>query len=159
MNDFKITLEGKWTTMLLDLLGQSRDGPKKNVLSLEDEDEEFMNKFRRVIIHEKMKDADDYFGKGIGIEDPYLNMELGIRHNDEEGIHHASVKRRELDDDGKPMGTPSKNLLLYHRQYKVEFINMRIEILTANIIAENLLAQVDDNENRHLLIDEIEDHR
>ena len=28
-----------------------------------------------------------------------------------------------------------------------------------DIIAENLLAQVDDNGHRHFLIDEIEDHR
>ena len=41
-----------------------------------------------------MKDADDYSGKLIGIEYPYLNMELGIRHNNEEGIHHAIVNRR-----------------------------------------------------------------
>ena len=33
------------------------------------------------------------------------------------------------------------------------------EVLTANIIAENLLAQVDDQGHRHLMIDEIEDHR
>ena len=33
------------------------------------------------------------------------------------------------------------------------------EVLTANIIAENLLAQVDDQEHHHLMIDEIEYHR
>ena len=32
-------------------------------------------------------------------------------------------------------------------------------VLTANIIAENLTAQVDENGNRHLLIEEIEGHR
>ena len=31
--------------------------------------------------------------------------------------------------------------------------------MSANIMAENLIAQVDDHGNRHLLIDEIEDHR
>ena len=30
--------------------------------------------------------------------------------------------------------------------------------MAANIISENLMAQVDDHDNRHLLIDEIEDH-
>ena len=33
------------------------------------------------------------------------------------------------------------------------------ELLTANIIAENLLSQVDDQVHRHLMIDEIEDHQ
>ena len=31
--------------------------------------------------------------------------------------------------------------------------------MAANIISENLMAQVDNNGNRNLLIDEIEDHR
>ena len=33
------------------------------------------------------------------------------------------------------------------------------DVIVANIVAENLLSQVDDNGHRHLLIDEIEDHR
>ena len=86
-------------------------------------------------------------------------MELGIRHNNDEGIHHARVNRRALENDGNPMGTPSNNTLLDHQQYEVEFIDGRIEILTANILAKNLLAQVDDVGHWHLLIDEIEDHR
>ena len=57
------------------------------------------------------------------------------------------------------MGTPINNSLLDHQQYKVEFIDGRIEILTINTIAENLLAQVDENGHRHLFIDEIEDHK
>ena len=84
---------------------------------------------------------------------------MGISHDDEDGIHHARVKRTSVDDDGKPMGIPSKNSLLGHRKHKVEFINGRIKILTANIIAENLLAQIDDYRHRHLLINEIEDHQ
>ena len=32
-------------------------------------------------------------------------------------------------------------------------------MMTANIIAENLLAQVDKEGHRHLMIDKIEDHR
>ena len=38
-------------------------------------------------------------------------------------------------------------------------MNGTTEVLTANIIAENLLAQVDDQGHRHLMIDETEDHR
>ena len=66
-----------------------------------------------------MKDADDYSGKEIGIEDPYLNMELVIRHNNKEGLHHARLNHRALNDNGKPMGTPINNPLLDHRQHKV----------------------------------------
>ena len=86
-------------------------------------------------------------------------MELGIRLTDEEPLQHARVKRRAVDDEGRPLGVPSNNPLLDHRQYEVEFLDGRTEVLTANIIAENLLAQVDDEGHCHLMIDEIEDHR
>ena len=45
------------------------------------------------------------------------------------------------------------------RQYKVEYLDGTTEVLTDNIIAENLLAQVNDQGHRHLMIDEVEDHR
>ena len=85
-------------------------------------------------------------------------MELGIR-RDDEGLHHARVKRRAVDQDGRPIGRPSNNPLLDSRRYEVEYLDGTTEVLTANIIAENLLAQVDDQGHCHLMIDEIEDHR
>ena len=42
-----------------------------------------MNELKRVISLEDMKDTDDYNKDKIGIEDPYLNMELRMRHEDE----------------------------------------------------------------------------
>ena len=74
MNDFQIKLEEKWTTTLSDILGQSQDGPRKNVVYLEDEDEEFVTEFKRAIDNEDVKDADDDNSNEIGIKDPYLNM-------------------------------------------------------------------------------------
>ena len=72
----------------------------------------------------------------VGIEDPYLNMELGIRHKNEEGLHHERFKRRALDNYRKPMRTPSNNPLLDRWQYDVKFIDRTINILIANIIAK-----------------------
>ena len=97
MNDFQIKLEGKWTTTSSDISGNSQDVPRNNVLSLENEDKYFVTEFKRVIDHEDVKDDVDYNRNEIGIEDPYLNMELGIRHDDEEGMHHARVKPRAVD--------------------------------------------------------------
>ena len=85
-------------------------------------------------------------------------MELGIR-RDDEGLHRARVKWRAVDQDGRPIGRPSNNPLLDSRRYKVEYLDGTTEVLTANIIADNLLDQVDDQGHRHLMIDEIEDHR
>ena len=150
MNEFQVKLEGRWTTMPSYISGKTRDGPMRNVLILEDEDEEFTNELKKAISHEDMKYANDYNKDEIGIEDPYLNMELGMRHKNEEGLHHARVKHREIYNEGIPIGTPNKNPLLEHQKYEVEFLDGRIDILTANIIADNLLAQVDDNGHLHL---------
>jgi len=43
--------------------------------------------------------------------------------------------------------------------YEVEYADGTMETLSANILAENILAQVDENGYRHLMIDEIVDHR
>ena len=64
-----------------------------------------------------------------------------------------------MDADGKPLGVPGHNPLLDNRVCKVEFVDGEVEILTANVIAENLLAQVDAEGNRFLFLEEIEDHR
>ena len=85
-------------------------------------------------------------------------MELGIR-RDDEWLHHARVKQIAVYQDGRTIGIPSNNPLIDSRRYEVEYLYGTIEVLTANIIAENLLAQVDDQGHRHLLIDEIEDHQ
>ena len=56
---------------------------------------------------------------------------------------HAIVKQRKLDDDGNPIGTESTNPLVDTRAYEIEFIDGTTETITANIIADNLLAKVD----------------
>ena len=122
----------------------------KNVLYLEDEDEGFTNELKRVISHKDMKDTDDYNKDEIGIKDPYLNMELVTRHDNGEGLNHAQVKQRAVDNEWRPMGIPNNNPLLDHRKYEVEFLDRRIEILIANIIANNLLAHVNYDGHRHL---------
>ena len=147
MNNFQIKLEEKWTTTLSDILGQSQDGPRKNVVYLEDEDEEFVTEFKRAIDNEDVKEADDDNSNDIGIKNTYLNMGLGIHHDDKEGMYQARVKQRAVDQEGRPVGSLHNNPLLDHHQYEVEFLDGRAQIMTANIIAENLLAQVDDNQH------------
>ena len=107
---------------------------------MEDEDKEFVTEFKRLIDHEDIKDADDDNINEIGIEDPYLNMKLGIRDDEKEGMHHARFKERAAYQEGRPVGRPHNNLLLDHHQYEVEFLDEGTKILTANIIADNLLA-------------------
>ena len=44
-------------------------------------------------------------------------------------------------------------------QYEVEYEDGEIEVITANIIAENILTQVDDEGRQQMLMDEIIDYR
>ena len=52
----------------------------------------------------------------------------------------ATVKRRVNDTEGNPMGTAHDNPLLDSRKYEVKYVDGHIEELTANIIAENIIA-------------------
>ena len=158
MSEYDDMVKSRWSSSNIDLADTLNDGPRENVLSLEDESDEFKEEFRRVIDNEDVKDAEDLTMNEIGERDPYIGMKLGLRHADEE-LTHARVKRRKLDAEGRPVGTSHNNPLMDQRQYEVEYIDGKIEVLTANVIAENLLAQVDDEGHRHLLIDEIEGFR
>ena len=86
-------------------------------------------------------------------------MEIGLPRGSEDALEHATVKKRALDSEGTPIGKPNKHKLLDSREYEVEFTNGEIENFTANTIAENLLAQVDEEGHRQLLLDEVIDHR
>ncbi|KAI2502045.1 Reverse transcriptase (RNA-dependent DNA polymerase) [Fragilaria crotonensis] len=86
-------------------------------------------------------------------------MELALPRGDDGAMVHAKVIKRLKDNEGNPVGTVNANPLLDSRAYEVEFINGHVEELTANIIAENLIAQVDDEGHRQMMLEEILDHR
>ena len=74
-------------------------------------------------------------------------------------IQRGSIKQRATDHDGKPMGVRSSNPILDTRQYEVEFLDGSTEIYNANILAENIYSQVDEEGRQMQLLDEIIDHR
>ena len=76
-------------------------------------------------------------------EDRYVNMELGLPRKYDDGLMHTIVKRRKLDDEGKSFGKMNNNPMIDTRAYEVGFYDGTNQLITANIIAENLLAQVD----------------
>ena len=108
------------------------------------------------------EDADDNCNKRDNIippiNDGYLNMEVGLPCGKDNNLMHTIVKRQKVDENGFQVGMYHNNPLLDTRAYEVEFNNGTIEILTANIIAKNLLAQVDEEGHRQLLLDEIINH-
>ena len=72
---------------------------------------------------------------------------------------HAIVKRRKPDVEDKAVGNMNNKPLIDTKSYQVDFSDGTTEVLTANIIAENILAQVDEEGHLQINLDEIIDHR
>ena len=160
IKSFEERLRNKWDATSADVNnGIPQTEGVENVLSLEDEPNEFKQEFKGVISSKDIPEADDLNDNEYGEYDPYLNMTLSVKHGLEGRVQDAVVKRRATGDDGKPIGIANSNPMLDTRQYEVEYSDGHEEILTANTIAINLLSQVDEEGHRQLLLDEIEDHR
>ncbi|CAJ1938463.1 unnamed protein product [Cylindrotheca closterium] len=128
----------------------------------DDEDDEFMRNFGILINPETLQDG-DFEGTEEAADDldaqDYTNMEIGLRQGAEGKLQRVKVKRRIVDENGRPIGVASSNQLLDTRQYEVDYADGGTEIFAANILAENLLAQVDEHGHKHRLMEEISDHR
>ena len=70
-------------------------------------------------------------------------------------LRAAKVIRRATDEDGQIIGTYHDNPLLNTLQYEVEFPDREIREYSANLIAENIYAQVDAHGHAHTLLDSI----
>jgi len=127
------------------------------ILDPENEDPEFFDEFVRVIDDSTLKHVDD-ISRIVVEADLYIGMEFAlVRGGDGEAVH-AKVKKRVYDEDGNPVGRANTNPLLDSRKYEVEYVDGSIEELTANLIAENLIAQVDEEGQRQMMLNDIMDH-
>jgi hypothetical protein len=78
---------------------------------------------------------------------------------DSDGVlKHATVKRRKRDPDGHLIGKSHTNPLLDTSLYEVDFGDGLEGTYTANIIAENIFEQVDEEGRSHVLFDSIMDY-
>ena len=68
---------------------------------------------------------------------------------------HAIVNSRKLDDEGKAVGNMNNNPLLDNISYEVDFSDGTNEVISANIIYDNILAQVDEYGHRQIILNEI----
>ena len=135
-----------------------RDVESYKIIDPDNEDPEFFDEFTRVIDDATLRHADDIHDVEVG-SDPYVGMELALTRGGEGEAVHARVRRRLHDEEGNPVGSANTNPLLYSRAYEVEYADGFVDELTANIIAENLIAQVDDEGRRQMMLGEIMDHR
>ena len=92
------------------------------------------------------------------MDDTFMNMGVALT-RDTEGLEFARVTKRLKDANDLPIGTANENPILDTRVYQVEYVDGHKASLTANAIAQNMFSQFEDKGNRHVLFDEIIDHR
>ena len=123
-----------------------------------DEDLDFVDEFHLVVSNDEIKEADEEFTPDT-YDDQYLNMELAVPRGDNPNPQYTKVTKRLRDANGIPIGTANENPILDSCMYEVEYQDSTKSSLAANYIGENLFAQVDQEGNRHILLDELIDYR
>ena len=159
MDTFSRRLESKLNARSSLLPSINAPDVHRHILDINGESQEFIDEYNRVIDNSIVPHAEDEVADVVANEESYLNMELGIKQDGESELIHATVKRRAVDVEGRPIGTYNENPLLDSRVYEIEYVDGSLDNMSANIIAENLLSQVDEEGNRQMMIDEIIDHR
>ena len=91
------------------------------------------------------------------LTDVLISAEVLLPQGEEQQL--AKVLRRSVDQDGKFIGQLHKNPLFNTLIYDIEFPNGDVRKYAANIIAVNLLAQVDPEGYHTNVLEEILDHK
>ena len=89
--------------------------------------------------------------------DRYISARVKVPRGDDWA--YGTVKKRKRDADGNLIGNTNKNPLLDSSIYEVELDDGEREAFSANIIAEHIYSQVDDEGYTHYTLSEIIDHR
>lgn len=165
MREFEDKVKVVFDAQSADITQALRDIDSHQIIDPDNEDFDFFNDFTRIIddaalMHADSDETGDHVTKSIEVgSDQYVEMELALPRGDDGEMMPARVTKQMRDSEGLPIGTASENPLLDSRKYEIEFADGNLEELTANIIAENLIAQVDEEGRRQMMIDEIIDHR
>ena len=122
-----------------------------------EDDPDFQEEFEDAVSNPEVKETDELFTPDT--YDQYLQMELALPQGDSLEPRLAKVTKRLKDANGIPIGTADQNPLLDTRMYEVEFADGEKASLVANYIAENLFAQIDNEGNWQVLINEIIDYQ
>ena len=123
-----------------------------------DEDIDLVEELHSVVSNSKIKEADEEFTRD-NYDDRYLNMELAVPWGDNPNPQYARVTKRLRDANGVPIRMANENPILDSRMYEVDYQDSIKASLTANYVADNLFAHVDQEGNRHVLLDELIDYR
>jgi hypothetical protein len=108
------------------------------------------------MLHDERPEA-DIFEEDPKMIDKYLGVEMKMDVGTGQERTGRVIKRAR-GPDGRVVGRHHSNPLFDTSLYEVQFGEGDIEKYTANVIAENMFAQVDDEGRQFLLLDEIVDH-
>ena len=100
------------------------------------------------------READDYTPKEL---DEYLTADVMLPHGGESA--RAKIIGRTKDPHGNPIGLRNDNPILDTRYYDVEFPDGSTDSFTANLIAENLFSQIDDEGRSYQILKDIVGHQ
>ena len=107
-------------------------------------------------IPEDPVDADGRSMFESSVTDLLINAEVLLPQG--EKMQSAKVSRRVKDSNGKLIGSHDDNPMLNTSLYEVKFPDGAVKEYAANIIAENMYAQVDANGQTHTLLESIIDY-
>ena len=105
-------------------------------------------------IKEEAPEADDYTPEET---DRYLHAKVLLPRGGE--FKMGEIKARKRDLRGLPIGKEDPNPILDTREYVVEFPDGSTDTYLANVIAENLYSQVDEEGRTFQVLSEISDYR
>ena len=160
MEQYDESLRSTFDAKSADLTKSLRDVNPSLIIDPEDEDQSFYDDFTRVIDDSRLRHADEKHVDNVEVtSDPYVGMEMAMRRGADGETMYAKVRKRVRDHDGLPIGVAHSNPLMDSRKYEVEYVDGRVEELTANVIAENIIAQVDEEGRRQMMLSAIMDHR
>lgn len=134
---FDALIERRW--------GTSINPPTTEPLTTDDDFEEYRDDDEDARIIPDIEDAVDATGRLLNQQPAYdklINSEVQLQNGD--GVSVGRVKRRAIGPDGTVAGTYDDNPILNSVVYEVEFPDGQVKEYAANVIAENILSQVDE---------------
>ncbi len=127
--------------------------PIQKTLYIMDEDEN--DESVEHLENDAVQDEEDNIAEST--YDQLLTAEVYLPQGDK--MKHGKVTGYKRDNNGLLIGKSNPNPLLNSRMYRVEFTDGTVQDYAANIIAEAIYSEVDDEGNKHLLFKEIITHR
>lgn len=148
---FDELIKRRWGTSITPPKPGSKDRPEFEMYEDDDEPARIIPDIEDVVdIHGRLLDQQPAY-------DTIINAEVQLQLGDE--FMTGKVKQRALGPDGKVVGTYDENPILNSIVYEVEFPDGQVREYSANVIAENMFAQVDDEGYSHMLLDALIDYK